>query len=336
MTKMFSLADSLERTKLRGKSILGMDAFPTKNELEALFEVASYLEPYVGTGGLNLLPGKVMATVFFEASTRTRLGFESAMQRLGGRIISEATPMITSRITVGETLTDTLKTISKYVHIIGMRHKDADAAYKAVEEGAEVPVITGGFGGREHPVQTCVDLYTMWRTFGRIEGLTVVIPGPEIITSRVSHSLAYGLAKFGAKTIFATESSGKAPDYVREKLKAMNAKVEEVVDLTKDQLDELMGKSDIIYMPAWCRGIPEKEPEKTKFFEWAKKYYIGLGVLEKAREKGKTVYVMHPLPRVEPEMDFNIDKTKNALYWDQVALSLPVRMAMILSVLWGT
>jgi len=335
MRQKYDLLDALEKANLKGRSILGMDAFRTRDELQGLLDVAAFLEPYARTGGLNIIPSKVMASIFFEPSTRTRLGFESAMQKLGGSVISEATPMITSRVASGESIEDTLRTVSKYVHIIGMRHREA-AVEAAVKAGAEVPVITGGFGGKEHPVQCIVDVYTMWRNLGKIEGLNVLIPGPELITSRVAHSQAYGLAMFNANIIFATEKDGRVPEDVMERLRGLNANVKEVIDPTGQELEDLMSQCDVLSMPAWVRGVPKEEPAKSEFLELAKKYYVGMGPLKKAKEAGRTVYVLHPLPRLDVEMDFEIDKTENSLIWDQVELSINTRMAMILCILYGT
>lgn len=333
-----NIVKALNETNLRLKNVLQMDDLATRREVEALFEVASYLEPLWRTGGLNLLPGKVLGTLFFETSTRTRLGFEISMNKLGGKVIAESSPLITSRMAVGESLEDSLRTISSYVDLIALRHPQAEVATKAVKDGAKVPVITGGFGGHEHPVAGYTDLYTIWRTFGRIDGLKVLFLGPDQSHSRTTHSLAIGLSKFDSEVVLATQSDKKNPQDFIKKLKEKNVKFTEHLDPSKSDVEKLVQSADVVYCSMFIRGIPEKDPERTEWFNMASKYYIELEYLEKAkRDLGKSVKVMHPLPRYpEKEMDHRIDTTEHALYWKQVDLAQPIRMAMILSILYGT
>lgn len=332
------IMEAIERTKLKTKNILRMDDLPSREEAEPLFKVASYLEPIWRTGGLNLLPGKVLATLFLQPSTRTRLGFEISMNKLGGRVIAESMPSVTSRMASGESLEDTLQTLSAYVDIIAMRHPDPDIALKAVEEGARVPVISGGFGGYEHPVAGYTDLYTIWRTFGEIDGLTVLILGPDHVKSRVAHSLALGLTKFKTKIVLATEEARRTPKGVIQKLKDKKANFTEHLNPSRSQIEELVWDSDVVYLSAFVPCVPEEEPERSEWIERASKYHLNLELVEKARkELGKTIRIMHPLPRLPHiEMDHALDGTDHALYWKQVDLAQPIRMAMILSILFGT
>ena len=332
------IRDAIKRTNLRLCNILVMDDLPTRREVEALFEISSYLEPIWRTGGLNFLAGKVLATLFFETSTRTRLGFEISMDKLGGKVIAEAAPMLTSRVAVGESLADMLQTISSYADLIALRCPNADAAIEAVREGAKVPVISGGFGPHEHPVAGYTDLYTLWRQFGKIDDLKVLFLGPDQTHSRTTHSLAYGLSKFGAEIVFATESEKRNPEEVLQKLRQNNVRFSEHLDPSKAEVEKLIRSVDVVYCSMFIRGIPEKEPERSDWFKMASKYYIELDHLEKTKkELGKSIKIMHPLPRYpEKEMDHRIDGTEYALYWKQVALAQRIRMAMMLSILYGT
>ena len=340
MFKGKNLLKAIEKTNLIGKSVLSMDVFSTQEELLGLFEVAEYLEPFVRTGGLNLLPGKVMASLAFEASTRTMIGFETSMQLLGGSVTAQRNPMATTRMQGGESLKDTLKILARYVHVIAMRHIDYEIAAKAVVD-AEVPILTGGFGGYEHPFQACGDLYAIWRTIGKVDNLTIFFPAPEINSSRVAHSVAYGFAKFGGKIIFATDMDGKAEKETVDRIKELGGVYEEITNPTRKEIQDLSMSSDIVYLPCWIRALPdEKWPDtedgKRKLLEKWGHYYIPLDYFEKAKAKGKMVYLMHPGTKTELEADPKIDETEHSLYWEQVEFSLPARMAVILSVLYGT
>ena len=340
MFKGKNLLKAIEKTNLRGKSVLSMDVFSTREELLGLFEVAEYLEPFARTGGLNLLSGKVMATLAFEASTRTMIGFETSMQLLGGSVTAQRNPMATTRMQGGETLKDTLKILARYVHVIAMRHVEYEIATNAVVD-AEVPILTGGFGGYEHPFQACGDLFTTLRTIGKLENLTIFFPAPEIKSSRVAHSVAYGFAKFGGKIIFATDKEGKAEKETVDRIKELGGEFVEITDPTQKEIQDLSTSSDIVYLPSWVRGLPDEkwpntvEGKKKLLDKWGH-YYIPLAYLEKAKAKGKMVYLMHPGTKTEIESDPKIDETEHSLYWEEVEFSLPARMAVILSVLYGT
>jgi aspartate carbamoyltransferase catalytic subunit len=331
------IVEAVEGTKLRSKNILRMGDLSGRAEIEALFEVARILEPLWRTGGLNLLPTKVLSTLFLQPSTRTRLGFQVSMNRLGGTVIAEPSPLITSRMASGESLTDTLRTLSSYVDIIAMRHPEPEEAISAVEKGAGVPVISAGFGGYEHPVAGYTDLYTMWRTFGDLDGLTVLILGPDFIKSRVSHSLTLGLAKFNTRIVLATHKQRRIVKDVIGQLKREEADFVEHLDPTKSEIAELIWESDVVYLSGFIPCVPDEEPERSEWIENNSRFYVSLALLEKAKkELGKTIRVMHALPRVpDVEMDHAIDDSEHALYWKQVDMAQPIRMAMILSILYG-
>jgi aspartate carbamoyltransferase catalytic subunit len=184
-----------------GESLLSINDL-TNDQIYGLFELARSLEPW-NRSKIDLLPGKVMSTLFFQPSTRTRMSFETAMHRLGGSVISEANPMVTSSAAKEESLVDMMKVVSKYANIIVIRHPNDVEARDGVTY-SEVPVINGGFGDWEHPTQALLDLYTLWRTHNRIEGLSVTIAIADLVAARTGHSMAYGLARMGANVTLAS------------------------------------------------------------------------------------------------------------------------------------
>ena len=317
---------AVEGARLQGKHFILMSEV-TRQQLEVLFELASLLEPF-SRGGLALMQGRVLASLFFEPSTRTRLSTEAAMLRLGGSVISEATPLISSAAAKEESLDDMLKVVSKYADVIVLRHFDADTAMKAVAY-AEVPVISAGFGSLTHPTQALLDLYTLWRTLGRIEGLRVVIASADLLRARTGHSLALALAKFGTKIVYAGPHELPPPSEVMDDLARAEADVELVYDSTRSQFEQLVASADVLYLPG-CR-VPKGTEERELFHRIAPNYFISLEALGRAKKQGRHVYVMHCLPRFPGEMDLAIDRSDHELYFKQVAYGIPIRMALLLA-----
>lgn len=297
--------------------------------MDELFSLAELLEPYQHDG-IAILPNKMMATIFFEPSTRTRLSFESAMNRLGGRVLTEATPLISSSIAKDESLDDMLRVVSEYANIIVLRHPDPDVAEKAVKSSM-VPVISGGFGDREHPTQALLDLYTIYRTMGKIDFVSVTIAGPDLSKARVGHSLALALARYRAKITLVSPAASATPDYVISSLKNQNADLTQVLDPTLDEYMTVIGSSDIVYL-AGCR-VPKGDQSRETFRRLNQQYFVPLEALENAKSKGKMVYLMHPLPRFLGEIDPRIDCTPFALYFRQAGCGVVLRMALLLSIL---
>ena len=316
----------VQRAQLEGKHFILISEV-TRDQLEVLFELASVVEPY-SRSGLVLMNGRILASLFFEPSTRTRLSTEAAMLRLGGSVISEATPLISSAAAKEESLDDMLKVVSKYADVIVLRHFDAEAAMKAVAY-AEVPVISAGFGSLTHPTQALLDLYTLWRVLGRIEGLRVVIASADLLRARTGHSLALALAKFGSKIIYAGPRELPPPSEVMDDLARADADVELVYDSTRIQFEDLVASADALYLPG-CR-VPKGSEERELFHRIAPNYYISLEALQRAKQRGRHVYVMHCLPRFPGEMDLAIDGTDHELYFKQVAYGIPIRMALLLA-----
>ncbi len=310
-----------------GENLLSINDL-TNDQIYRLFELAQTLEPW-NRSKIDLLPGKVMSTLFFQPSTRTRMSFETAMHRLGGSVISEANPMVTSSAAKEESLADMLKVVSKYANVIVIRHpNDVEA-----REGAaysEAPVINGGFGDWEHPTQALLDLYTLWRTHNRIEGLKVCVASADLIAARTGHSMAYGLARLGAKVTLASPKKNRTPENVMEKISAENSNVEEAFDLNQDQFNELISGMDLVYLPG-CSA--PKGPESEAFKKLMDDYYVHFETLDKTyKESGRIIRVTHTLPRRAGEMDQKIDTSVHQQYFEAIAYSVSIRMALVVSV----
>ena len=311
-----------------GESLLSINDL-SNDQIFGLFELARSIEPW-NRSKIDLLPGKVMSTLFFQPSTRTRMSFETAMHRLGGSVISEANPMVTSSAAKEESLADMMKVVSKYANIIVIRHpNDVEA-----REGAtysDVPVINGGFGDWEHPTQALLDLYTLWRTHNRIEGLNVTIASADLIAARTGHSMAYGLARLGANVTLASPKTNCTPESVMDKLDTENSNVKEVYDLNQDQFNELISDMDLVYLPG-CSA--PKGPESEAFKKLMDDYFVRFDTLDQAyKDTGRIVRITHTLPRRSGEMDQKIDTSIHQQYFEAIAYSVSIRMALVLSLM---
>ncbi len=301
----------------------------SNEQLYGLFELAKALEPW-NRSAINLLFGNLMAALFFQPSTRTRMSFETAMSRLGGSVVTETTPLISSAIAKEESLADMLKVVSKYANVIVIRHPNSDEARDGVTY-CECPVINGGFGDWEHPTQALLDLYTLWRTCGRVEGIKVVVASPNLVAARTGHSMAYGLARLGAKVLLASTSQYRTPAEVMAKLSEVKGDVTEVFDLDQDGFNDLVSGVDLIYLPG-CSA--PKGGEAESFKKMMDDYYVRYETLRKVQEQGgRTVYITHTLPRRPGEMDLRIDKSPSQLYFEAIAYSVSIRMALLASIL---
>jgi len=295
------------------KDVIDIEQF-SKEDMERIFSVADEMIGLIGQPN-DLCKGKVMATLFYEPSTRTRLSFESAMHRLGGSVITVADPK-TSSIKKGESIADTVRVLERYADIIVMR-TPMEGSAKVAAEYSSVPVINGGDGTHQHPTQTLLDIYTMKRKFGKVEGLNVLLCG-DLKFGRTSHSLAYALAKLGANIMAVSPPGLELPDWLLEHLKQEYG----ITVKQSSDIEELIGDADVLYVTRVQkeRFLSEKEYLKVKG-----SYFINKKLLEKAK---KDMIVMHPLPRVN-EIDYNIDDDERAFYFDQAGNGVPVRMALI-------
>ncbi|MEW6651801.1 MAG: aspartate carbamoyltransferase [Chloroflexota bacterium] len=301
----------------------------TNDQIYGLFELAKILEPW-NRSMIPLVTGSVMSTLFFQPSTRTRMSFETAMHRLGGAVISEANPMVTSSAAKEESLLDMLKVVSKYANIIVMRHFNDVDAREAIPF-SESPVINGGLGHWEHPTQALLDLYTLWSMYGRIEGLNVCIASPDLIEARTGHSMAYGLARLGANVTLASYKSKRIPEEVMLRINGMGIQIQETFDHNQDSFNKLIRDMHLVYLPG-CSA--PKGPEADKFKEMMEQYFVRHETLEAVRQQeGRNIYVTHTLPRRAGEMDLRIDNSPSQLYFEAIAFSVSIRMALVASIL---
>jgi len=237
--------------------------------------------------------------------------------------------MISSSAAKEESLNDTMRVVSQYANIVVLRHPDADEA----EEGAahsECPVISGGFGHREHPTQALLDLYTIYRTFGKVEGLNVCVASPDMIKARTGHSMAQGLARLGAKVHLASLKKYRTPANVMENIHKVSNSVQEHFDLNNRQFNELSGEMDLVYLPG-CSTPAGAESEAFK--EIMDDYKLNYETVRDSFEKGRGLFVTHTLPRREGEMDLRIDDSPGELMFKAIAYSVSIRSALITAIL---
>lgn len=263
---------------------------------------------------------KILATLFFEPSTRTRLSFESAMLSLGGQVLGFSNAN-SSSATKGESVTDTIWTVSCYSDIIAMRHPKEGAPLVAIRR-SKVPLINAGDGGHNHPTQTLTDLLTIQREKGRLDHLTVGFCG-DLKFGRTVHSLLKALSRYtGMKFIFISPEELKLPEYLKEDL--LNAKGLEYEEVSS--MEEVMGDLDILYM---TRVQKERFFNEQDYIRLKDSYILDLAKLENAK---KDLTIMHPLPRVN-EIATEVDDDPRACYFKQVQNGRYVRMALIMTLL---
>ncbi len=264
--------------------------------------------------------GKILATCFYEPSTRTRLSFESAMLRLGGQVLGFATAD-SSSAAKGESVSDTIRIISSYADICAMRHPKEGAPMVAASK-SRIPVINAGDGGHQHPTQTLTDLMTIRSLKGSLSNMTIGLCG-DLKFGRTVHSLINALIRYeNVSFVFISPPELKIPDYIREDvLIKNNVKFEEVI-----KLDDVMPKLDILYMTRVQRERFFNEEDYVRL----KDFYI-LNKEKMALAK-KDMMVLHPLPRVN-EISVEVDEDERAMYFKQVKYGMYIRMALILTLL---
>lgn len=295
-----------------GRSIISMRDF-TRDEILFILDTARKVDADPKKYS-NALDGRIMATLFFEPSTRTRLSFESAMTRLGGRVIGFSDPSASST-KKGESLADSIKIVESYSDLIVMRHPVAGSA-RLASEIAKIPVINGGDGANQHPSQTFLDLYTIQKAKGKLEGLTVGFMG-DLRYGRTVHSLAHALAQFDCHMYFVSPKGLEMPSDLLEELTNMRITYKEAADY-----DEVKGNLDILYVTRIQRERFGTELDYDKIREG---YNISKQFLEGCNPDMK---ILHPLPRVD-ELSEEVDGTPHALYFEQAANGIPTRMALI-------
>ena len=274
------------------------------------------MEPLVEKGS-DMLRGKVLAELFFEPSTRTMLSFQTAMYKLGGNVIGFAEPGVSS-VWKGESLADTVRVVESYSDVIVLRHPLEGAARFAAEY-ARVPVINAGSGAEEHPTQALLDLYTILKSKGKIDGLNIVLMG-DLRYGRTVHSLAYALSLYDVTLKLISPDLLKMRPEVIEDIKD-RIEVSEHTDLM-----EVLPDADVLYV---TRIQKERFPDLAEYEKVRGSYVIDLNVLKKAKED---LVVLHPLPRVD-EIAVEVDSTPFAKYFEQARNGVVVRMALLALVL---
>lgn len=319
-----SMKSMINEVGFAGRSLLSINDL-SDDQLYGLFEIARALEPH-NRSRIELFPDRLAALLFFQPSTRTRMSFQTAMHRLGGMVISEANPEVTSSAAKEESLPDMIRCVDQYANVIVLRHYD-DVVARDAATYSSVPIINGGWGHWEHPTQALLDLYTLWRKFGRIEGLKVVVAAADLIEARTGHSMAYGLARLGAQVTLASPKEKRVPAEVTDRIrKEFGIVVKEEFDFTKNTFNELVADSDLIYLPG-CSA--PKGATAEAFKQAMDDYFVQYETLEAARAQGRDIYVTHTLPRRAGEMDLRIDNTKSQLYFEAILHSVSLRMGLL-------
>lgn len=284
----------------------------SKHEILSLLKDAEWFEQHPNS---KILDGRVVATLFFEPSTRTRLSFETAVNRLGGRIIGFSDPAATST-SKGETLKDTIKMVSNYVDLIIMRHYLEGAAQYATEV-TDIPVINAGDGAHQHPSQTMLDLYSIYKTQGRLDDITVTMVG-DLKYGRTVHSLLQALSHFRVKFRFVACQELRMPAECIAFCRKNDIDFTETFDFSTD----IINSSDIIYM---TRVQRERFADLSEYERVKDLYTLHNAMLSGSREN---LRILHPLPRVN-EINVDVDDNPKAYYFTQARNGLFARQAMI-------
>lgn len=304
--------------QMKDRDVVSIDDL-TIEEIEGIMDYASRMVPIAkGEKKSRALEGKILSALFFEPSTRTRLSFESAMLRLGGRVLGFAEPGATSA-KKGETLADTVRMAEAYSDVIVLRHPKEGAARLAARFSSR-PVINAGDGAGQHPTQTLLDLFTIKSEKGKIRGINVNLVG-DLKYGRTVHSLAHALAMFGAELTFTAPKELQMPEHVVKKVKSLGVKPR-----IESSLEDSISDADVIYVTRIQR---ERFPDIAEYEKVAGAYRIDRNVLEKAK---KDMILMHPLPRVN-EIAPEVDSMPHARYFVQAFNGVPVRMALLSLVL---
>lgn len=287
----------------------------SKEEIEYILAYAKRMVPYAkAQKHTTLLKQHILATLFFEPSTRTRLSFESAMQRLGGSVIGFADPSGTSQ-KKGESLADTIRMADSYSDAIVIRHPQEGAA-RLSAEFSDVPIINAGDGAGQHPTQCLLDLFTILTEKKKIKGNNVILLG-DLKYGRTVHSLAYALSLFHANLTFVAPESLKMPKEVINECKEFG-----IEPISTSNLEKAIKEADVLYA---TRIQKERFPDAEEYNRVVGSYKVNNALLQLAKED---LIVMHPLPRVV-EIEPEVDKTRHAVYFKQAFNGIPVRMALL-------
>ncbi|NKI76071.1 aspartate carbamoyltransferase [Dickeya sp. CFBP 2040] len=289
----------------------------SRDDLELTLKVAASLKAHPQP---ELLKHKVIASCFFEASTRTRLSFETAIHRLGACVVGFADSSNTSLGKKGETLSDTISVISNYVDAIVMRHPQEGAARLATEFSGGVPVLNAGDGANQHPSQTLLDLFTIQETQGRLNNMNIAMVG-DLKYGRTVHSLTQALAKFdGNRFYFISPDALAMPDYILNMLQEKN-----IPYSLHTSIEEVAPQLDILYMTR----VQKERLDPSEYINIKSQFILRAADLGNARDNLK---VLHPLPRID-EITTDVDSTPYAYYFQQAGNGIYARQALLALVL---
>ena len=300
------------------KDIISMNDM-SKEEILEILEIAEKIENSSEEEKLNFLKGKIIATLFFEPSTRTKMSFESAAFRLGAQVL-QLPPLEQSSVKKGESFSDTIRMVESYSDVIVVRHPN-DGAARLASTTSKKPVINAGDGSNQHPSQTLLDLYTIKEEKGTLSNLSIAFVG-DLKYGRTVHSLVKALTHFNPIIYFVSPKILQMPAYLIDDLDKNNIKYEILEDF-RDCLDKI----DVFYM---TRIQKERFPDIEDYQKVKGVYVINKeNILGKCKED---MIILHPLPRVD-EISTDLDETKHALYFKQAKNGIPVRQAMMMKVL---
>ena len=303
------------------RHVISAHDLSTDQIIEVLDRAESMLPVARGEDVADSLRGKVLASIFFEPSTRTRLSFETAMNRLGGGVIGFAGTEATS-VVKGETLADTIRMVSSYADAVVLRHPQEGAA-KFATEFSGVPILNAGDGAGQHPTQTLLDLFTIRREMGRLKGLSISLVG-DLRFGRTTHSLAPALARFGNTINLVSPKGLEMPGEVVEYLEDAG-----MLGTACHSLEEIVPKTDVLYV---TRIQKERFPDPVEYEKVAGVYRVDPALVTLGPEK---MIIMHPLPRVN-EIAPEVDALPQAKYFTQAFNGVPVRMALLSMLIGGS
>ncbi len=301
--------------QFKGRDIVSIKDF-TREEIDYILKAAASMEQTAKKGS-DMLHGKILATLFFEPSTRTRLSFEAAMNKLGGTAIGFAEPKIAA-IKKGENLADTIRVVENYADVLVLRHP-LEGAARLAAEFAEVPVINAGSGAEEHPTQALLDLYTIIKEKKTIDGLNITLMG-DLRYGRTVHSLAYALSMYNVNLCLIS------PDLLRMRREVLES-IKKKINVTEgNAVEDVLAQTDVLYV---TRIQEERFPDPAEYLKVSGTYKIGLDTLKDAKDD---LIIMHPLPRVD-EIDHAVDDTPYARYFQQVWNGIVMRTALLALIL---
>ena len=301
--------------EFRGRDIISIEDF-SREEINYILDKSTKMEQ-IASKSSDLLNGKILATLFFEPSTRTRLSFEAAMLKLGGSTIGFA-EMESASVKKGENLADTIRTVENYADVIALRHP-LDGAAKLAAEYSKVPIINGGSGSEEHPTQALLDLHTIRKEKGRIDKLKIALVG-DLRYGRTVHSLAYALSMYDVELHLVS------PEPLRMRREVLRSVQNKIPVVETSNLEKTIPQVDVLYVTRIQR---ERFPDPAEYAKVRGAYKIDLNTLSNAK---KDMIILHPLPRLD-EIAPEVDATPQARYFQQVRSGIAVRMALLALVL---